>query len=217
MLTFKDNDWVKAKDLKSGTVYVFKDGRVSIYLGRNTKNEYCFYNVCTCLFVRYDSYIFTLGNYDIQLKHIMQMIDEVLHTQMQQNVLVLRTMPSLFKTTLFEDKPRVKTWYTQNLIQRPNAPKLVDDDVNVSIYVGAKDLQAGHLYYTGSNPWRSTYLYLGRNSQKEFVWWFVCNDDYLQNKSVDYFVRESECTKTNKKVRPLETNIVIDTSDIELW
>ena len=87
-------------------------------------------------------------------------------------------------------------------------------------YCGTNDLIPGHCYY-GAGVWRNTWVYLGRSSEKEFVWFFIGNDeDLLRNPTVQHILNKvtrldyNACatTKSIKKVKPLD-NIMSDKTD----
>ena len=61
----------------------------------------------------------------------------------------------------------------------------------------------GELYYTGG-LWRALYLYLGRDSQKRFCWYYVGNEEILMQNNISEYMDECERTKSNKKVKRLD-------------
>ena len=80
-------------------------------------------------------------------------------------------------------------------------------DVVGSDYVSARDLTVGCLYFSGQSPWRSTYCYMGRDEDKNFVWLYIGNEKEFKASPEKYvndpFYRCIEQTKSNKKVRLL--------------
>lgn len=79
-------------------------------------------------------------------------------------------------------------------------------------FCSVKDMIPNHVYY-GSSCWRNTWIYLGRNSKKEFVYFFIGNEDYILAHSTKDDILEYiyhwkyevlSVTKTNKKLKPIE-------------
>ena len=77
-LVYKDGDikgWLKEKDLVIGRVYLIKDGRLMLYLGKSTTGMYIFYVMASAYleYTRDDSV--TFGNYNIQVKGLVNIIN----------------------------------------------------------------------------------------------------------------------------------------------
>lgn len=79
-------------------------------------------------------------------------------------------------------------------------------------YVKVRDLVVGEFYYV-ETAWRNTFVYLGRNDNKDFVWYYIeFGDDILKNPMYntihDNIHRLGEeylfVTKRNMKVRLLK-------------
>lgn len=102
-------------------------------------------------------------------------------------------------------------WYTKPMTAVGELPELTAITGNKpnAGFVGARDLVPGNLYYSGG-CWRSSYVYLGRTSQKEFVWAHIGNAKALLHESGvsllqrhKFFIFSVDATKSNKKVKPL--------------
>lgn len=85
-------------------------------------------------------------------------------------------------------------------------------------YCGTKDLVPGRAYY-GAGVWRNTWVYLGRSSDKEYVWFFIgCEERLLNNPTLSQVLKDintfgndaCSVTKSIKKVKPIE-NLLKDT------
>lgn len=51
-----ENNWLRADDLQIGHCYLYKDGRLVVYIGRSSCNEFVFYEIASCLYRSTDSY-----------------------------------------------------------------------------------------------------------------------------------------------------------------
>lgn len=93
--------------------------------------------------------------------------------------------------------------------------------MNKNNFCSVKDMIPNHIYY-GASCWRNVWVYLGRNSKKEFVYLFIGNEEYLLKHSMKNDVLEHirrlkfetlSVTKANKKLKPIgflreESNLV---------
>lgn len=82
------------------------------------------------------------------------------------------------------------------------------------------DLKVGSMYY-GSGLWRNLWVYLGRNSKKEFVYYFIGNaKDFLSCHTAEKIINDINLlgqhvysiTKQNKKLKSV-TFLINDKSD----
>ena len=71
---------------------------------------------------------------------------------------------------------------------------------HLMLFVKTKDLIPGHVYYTGDG-WRAMYVYLGRDEDKNFLWYFVGNVDIMKKASYYAMLSKADKTKANKKVK----------------
>ena len=84
--------------------------------------------------------------------------------------------------------------------------------MNKEGFCGTNDLIPGKFYY-GVGVWRNIWCYLGRNSNKEFVWFFVSSDSIVKVPTVEQIMREAKnwnedvllVTKSTKRVKPMDT------------
>lgn len=214
-LVYKDGDikgWLKEKDLVIGRVYLIKDGRLMLYLGKSTTGMYIFYVMASAYleYTRDDGV--TFGNYNIQVKGLVNIINESMNNVGVIGCLLqYKGLPKIhgeFPLVNFEHK--YNRWYTISFTQMfsnkvpNNLPKLASM-TNKPIetgYVKAKDLVQGNIYYSGA-CWRSTYVYLGRKTSGEYIWYFVGNEKMLIGTPARDLLNHSEVTKQNKKVKPL--------------
>lgn len=207
---FKDGnykgEWLKAKDLKEGHVYIIKDGRIALYLGKSSDDMFCFYVYCCMQFKTIDYGTLSFANYELQLNSIITLCNALMqHVIYPESMLVLKGMPKIYCEFPFVDYSSVyKTWYSKSVLLLGNLPVL-SQFANVKAsrgFVGAKDLIPGELYYTGE-CWRSEYVYLGRTSDKRFIWYFIGNEDILVRSTAYQLLSRAETTRSNKKVKPL--------------
>ena len=200
------HSWLKDKDLVEGYVYIIKDGRIALYLGRDKMGKYCFYVCCNMRFKHLDSYLLSFANYDIQLLSTINMCNELFkHRIYLESVVCLKTIPKIYCRFPFVDfSSSYKVWYSKQLLLVEGLP-VISSISNTKLnngFVGAKDLIPGQLYYTGS-CWRGEWVYLGRTSDKRFIWYFIGNEDILVHSSTYQLLLSAETTKSNKKVRLL--------------
>ena len=207
---FGDNSgWLKTKDLSEGHVYILKDGRIAVYLGKTENGLYCFYICCNMHFKNVDSNrILSFANYEVQLRNVINICNDLMHCCIyKESVLLLKGLPKIYCEFPFVNYESVyKSWYLKSQISLGTLPTLCsisNKKVN-NKFVGAKDLIPGNLYYSGS-CWRSIYVYLGRKtSDKSFVWYFVGNEHILLSSNAYDLLNDVEITKSNKKLKPLE-------------
>ena len=212
-LTFKNNQWLKNNDLKQGCFYIAKDGRVLLYLGKSKEELYVFYTCCSVIIsVEKDtsslgySDVLTLANYDIIVPYVINVCKDTLNRHLyKDSLLELKNTPKLYCSFPFVSFiNEYKNWYdTSNIFYNNTLPILCLGNKSTNIFVSAKDLIPGHLYYSGG-CWRSTYVYLGRTSDKQFVWSFIGNEHTLMAESLLEILQNAYCTNSNKKVRPLK-------------
>lgn len=204
---------LKKKDLIQGHIYVIKDGRLALYLGNDPLGYYVFYcpvtaTIANCLEGRYHTHQQTLVQYELQAEFVIAYFKKVMHSVLDKEVIVhLKTLPCIrveFNLVNFEDCYR--EWYEDSEAVIEGLPKIdwdLENQDSVSLgFVGAKDLIPGELYYTGG-CWRATYLYLGRDSDGMFCWYFVGNEDILMKNDLQEYRRKMERSKTNKRCKRL--------------
>lgn len=198
---------LKDKDLVPGIVYVYKSGIVALYLGKDAYNNYLFYFMTSTLV--YEGYgEFGINNFEVQS----QIINYAVQVNMQNPCdpsLMSKTsgVPTVYAPyPLCDLRQNYKSWYIKSMLAYPNLPQLQEyTGQKGAQFVSAKDLVPGKIYY-GGDGWRNSYVYLGRTSHGEFVYSFIGNEkDLIRYKSdVDYWLRDADCLKTNKKVKSLD-------------
>lgn len=68
-LVFNDNVFLKKKDISFGHVYLFKDGRLGVYLGTSVDEQFVFYILAKALLQSTENWrVLTIAHYDIQVK-----------------------------------------------------------------------------------------------------------------------------------------------------
>lgn len=206
---------LKKKDLVQGHIYVIKDGRLALYLGNDPLGYYVFYcpvtaTITNCLEGKYRTHQQTLVQYELQVEFVIDYFKKVMHSVLDKEAVVhLKTLPCIrveFNLVNFEDCYR--EWYEDSEAVIEGLPKIdwdseKQDSASLG-FVGAKDLIPGEVYYTGG-CWRATYLYLGRDSDGMFCWYFVGNEDILMKNDLQEYRRKMERSKTNKRCKRLST------------
>lgn len=203
-----ENNWLRADDLQIGHCYLYKDGRLVVYIGRSSCNEFVFYEIASCLYKSTDSYyIHTLAHYEDQVKMLSALAIKIMGKKIDiTSLVVLKGMPKLYCEFPYCDfESTLGDWWEKNIKAGAKLPELTQNAKKnaKNIYVGAKDIVPGELYYTGG-LWRSLYLYLGRDSQKNFCWYFVGNENILRRNDLREYLVNCERTKSNKHVKKLE-------------
>lgn len=191
--------FLKKSELVKGGSYIFKDGKVCIYLGLDVDSRFIFYHVgCVCILNELSCRIL---HRDIQLEAISGMIS-VLFTRPADSVAVLdyRTLPYILQREESLGVVNISVWWTKSALYNSNLPILTDNPVNS--YVNSKDLVRGELYYSG-NCSDSVFVFIGRKTNGEFVWQSVRNRDCQSLVSSGFNLRRICITKNNKKVKPL--------------
>lgn len=209
-LVFEDNKFLAKRDLQIGHVYVKKEGILLLYLGKDSWNRFVFYNLASVLFEKANEYNhITLAHYELQVNYLISLCDAVMHTGCNARQIVpLKNFPSLYVDFEVVDYSKeVNAWYAEAKKVNDSLPEIDTKDAanekNTDLYVGAKELVPGELYYTGG-LWRALYLYLGRDSQKRFCWYYVGNEEILMQNNISEYMDECERTKSNKKVKRLD-------------
>ena len=200
---------IKEKELVIGNLYIKKDGIVVVYLGKTFSQKFLFYKVAqlngyldsSSLGVKFELY-----NKDIQLKYITPMIKEEMQTTLDKRCVVgtktfnnyMWKYPDLSFT-----QEELRLWLQKNELLGLSLFKdlaTLQGKEEVNLYVKTKDLIPGHVYYSGDG-WRAIYVYLGRDEDKNFLWYFVGNVDIMKKASYYAMLSKADKTKANKKVK----------------
>ena len=223
-LTFKDcefdydSKWLGTKEVKVGYVYILKDGRIAMYLGKTEQDMYCFYVFCKMQFKNLPDRVLSFANYEVQVAGIVNMCKESMnYPAYRESVLELKNLPKIYCEFPFaEFTESYESWYKNSFDTHKDLPSLcvISNVKPDGGYVSAKDLIPGHLYCAGEYR-RDVYVYLGRKSIKEFLWYFVRSVDTLLSSTAYRLIRESDSTKSNKKVKPL--NNALTDPNVKLW
>lgn len=228
-MEYRDGEFKKA-DLKKGHFYITNDNRVLMYLGIDKAyGKFNFYEIAGCLpneRLMDQEYREALSQYtyptdyneinnikkylhlvhhNMQVDSIKSMIENIFKEPVEKSsVLQYKGVPRIISEFHYIEKEKeLDSWYLSDKNKDSNLPALVnpDNDKMPSVYVSAKDLKPGHIYYTGS-AWRSTYCYLGRDNDNNFCWAFIGNTQRFIREPVNYW--DIDRTKSNKKVKPIE-------------
>lgn len=147
-----NSDFLKARDLQVGCLYLVKDGRLVIYLGKDTLDRFIFYNIANCLYMRgYRN--MTLAHYDAQVQYLVAMARAVLSRKVDVAKLgVYRSIPKLCCEFPYIAFSLVcADWYNKSMVGMKGFPVLASPSRPAnSGFVSSKDLIPGRCYYTGS-------------------------------------------------------------------
>lgn len=188
-LLLNEREFLKKREIKFGHVYIFKDGRLGLYLGTSLDNQFVFYILAKAHLVQTDDYgILTFAHYENQVKFLIELSDELLQSKCDKKCVIrLTSLPDLycdFNYISYDKGNKLQLWHERNKDESKTLQRLIEFTENkkpIVSFVSAKDLIPGELYYTGS-LWRSLYMYLGRDSKNNFCWYFVGNEDILIKK-----------------------------------
>ena len=206
-LILDTHHFLSKQELQKGHVYVQKDGRLTIYLGKDVFDRYVFYDLAGILFESTGEFgQLTLGHHENQVHSLTNMCNTLMKLPCNvRQIRELKGVPSLYSDYKYVNyESIIDDWCEKNKRLNNNFPSLVQDakEASKKVWVSAKDLVPGELYYTGS-LWRALYLYLGRDSQNRFCWMFVGNESELIKNNFSYYRYNMERTKSNKKCKPL--------------
>lgn len=224
-IKWKDNyrDYLKKSDLVEGLVYVFKDGRLALYVGRTSwDSKFVFYILGNVPLVGVGNYDLVLMHSEVSDKMLRTLAEVVIKQEMfDPNCLhILTTMPKLlgiYPGMDYRDVYR-RQYLKWGMLGKDTVPELMEPrktgtkDTKPECLVSAKDLKSGVFYHTGQDSWRKTYLFLGRYQEygvgKVFVWSFFGGDnnkvDTMSLSDLRYYLSSAESTKSNKKVQPVK-------------
>lgn len=210
-INFNSDEFLSEKNIKEGHVYIAKDGRILLYLGKDSLSRFIFYIFGCAMFCNYNnSYsILTISNYEIQVKYLIELCNACMSNNLyKESILVLKGLPRLYVEFSYVDYSKVfKNWYTKNKLLLGDLPVLdFSNKNNDTCFVKSKDLVPGNLYYSGS-CWRATYVFLGRTKNNLYAWYFVGNTDKVLNATAKELMGNIHFTKSNKKVRNLKDAI----------
>lgn len=206
-LTFDIDHFLSKQELQRGHIYVQKDGRLTIYLGKDIYDRYVFYDLAGILFESTGEYgKLTIGHYATQVHSLTATCNTLMKSPCNlRQIRSLKGVPSLYSDYKYINYEAViDDWCEKNKKLTDKFPNLVKDvkETSKKVWVSARDLVPGELYYTGS-LWGGLYLYLGRDSQNRFCWMFVGNEERLIQNDFSYYRYNMERTKSNKKCKRL--------------
>lgn len=204
---------IKAKDLIIGNLYITKGGVVFLYLGKSLSQKFIFYRVAhLCGYFDSDikGHTYEIYYQDIQLNYVTQMIKAELQSKLDKRCIYgtkylngfLWNYPDLSFT-----QDEVKLWLQKNELLGLSLFKdlaTLQGKEEVDLYVKSKDLIPGHVYYNG-NGWRNMYVYLGRDDNKKFLWYFIGNTENMRRMSMLEMSLHCDKTVSNKKVKDVWT------------
>lgn len=206
-LILDNHHFLSKQELQKGHVYVQKDGRLTIYLGKDVFDRYVFYDLAGILFESTGEFgKLTLGHYENQVHSLTNICNTLMKLPCNiRQIRELKGVPSLYSDYKYVNyESIIDDWCEKNKRLNTNFPSLIQDvkEASKKVWVSAKDLVPGELYYTGG-LWRSMYLYLGRDSKKNFCWYYVGNESVLMENDINRYLGNCERAKNNKKCKRL--------------
>ncbi len=227
-LHFEDTgEYLKARDLHEGKIYIFKDGRVCLYLGcidgRDYKLFYRFTSILTD-----DNNILLHGEF--AYNYLCGFIRGVMQQPLNKGALHWVKMPKLIaelQGVSFESDYYL--WYTKNKFMQPDIPVIVQKGTVLTSerkgYVTVKELVAGRVYAAGDASYADCYVYLGRvrhDGKLCFLWCYIGNDNAFRSSPIGYIQHwaggDISITQANKKLRPSDnwgSTVYISEADLQ--
>lgn len=214
MANARYEDFITKKALQEGKVYVHKDGRLSLFVGYGDYNEFIFYELAHVLFVSVGGGVdFAHGK--VQVEHLSYMCEAVMKQEISlKSLLCYKSFPQLYgEFSYVSYDSELVEWWSRNKkslgSKLPTIPNLEGGGKVKSLFVSAKDLVPGEFYYTGDS-WRSIFLYLGRDRDGLFCWYYVGDPEgLLRGGTCTIGYSNTYRTKANKKCKLLK-NIYSD-------
>lgn len=210
---FKNETFLKEKDIQPGLCYISKDSYVRLYLGRDKQGRFVFYQL-GMIELRYVDYYHTkIAKEELQNKYLSAMFNVLMQKPIREEYLLhYKTLPKLYGTfdaVDFKTNNYYMQWCNNNCIQIQEK-KPSNHDLG---FVKARDLEVGRVY---GNEWRNKFIYLGRGSEGSFIWCFIGNDEYLVKNPIkavnDSIIIYSNIypTKSNKKIKRNNQHLLKD-------
>lgn len=195
------------KELVPGKYYLVKDGRVFLYVGVGANGKLIFMNVgaVTVLCGWYEG---TVLNYDLILPALKLSCDIFIKnaSKLQKgSVLYYKTLPVIYAELIeLGQCSNVVDVYreTPAFLESKNdiaTAKLTPEDRG---FVSSKNLVVGRMY----GGWRNWHIYLGRNKDKEFCWFYYGSADSAGateervSQRILCWPGDIQVTKANKKI-----------------
>ena len=155
-LLLNEREFLKKKEIKFGHVYIFKDGRLGLYLGTSLDNQFVFYILARAHLVQTDDYgLLTFAHYENQVKFLIGLSDELLQSKCDKKCVIrLTSLPDLycdFNYISYDKGNKLQLWHERNKDESKTLQRLIEFTENkkpIVSFVSAKDLIPGELYYT---------------------------------------------------------------------
>lgn len=206
-------------NLQSGSIYLFKNGDVMLYIGRDVANNYVFQKLMGVVLYKTPIEL-QLPNSAAQYAALQACVDTTMKNPCNPLCLVsIKRLPTIyFEWNLEPVKKGYENWYLRSMGVNNNLPRLTFEYLRGSVdnwYTHSKDLFRGLLYYVDTDPIR-VYLYLGRQSDGSFVWSAIKNvaDLQMNRNNVAFWLQNNiKLTEKSKRVRRLDD---ITDDDVEI-
>jgi len=198
-----------------GKVYMWRDGWLRMYLGRNNRDETVFYTLARCGLENSDFNEVRIVHQKEQSEFLNGLIKQLLHSAWDVDFICSYTSKPKIRMVWADYTEEFSTFIDREKEKlEPFAITYESSDKNAGFsFVKAKDLIAGAVYFSGSSPWRSTYIYLGRDKTKRYVYVFVgtpkrlieCPEKYLSNGVAVEHLKACKKVHEYKFANPSET------------
>lgn len=166
---------ITKENVHIGSLYIYKSGKVALYLGRNEQGRYRFYTVgAIALFDEYHiEDVFTIYYEDLEFKYLLAKVNELMQRPMQKNLLAeMIGIPVLiYEIPFMSETDTYKLFAKRNLLGMESVQLCMKQDysdIDNPQPIKPKDLKVGFVYIGKRNLGSAsegspTVIYLGRS------------------------------------------------------
>lgn len=117
-LVFRNDEFLKKGNLVIGHVYLYKDGRLVVYLGKNNFDKFVFYTLANVLYTNIDWHTLTLAHYNTQIEYLIGLSETLMKHKCDIDCIVeLKGMPQLYCEFPFISYDKeLSLWWTKNVV-----------------------------------------------------------------------------------------------------
>ncbi len=165
---------ITKENVHIGSLYIYKSGKVALYLGRNEQGRYRFYTVgAIALFDEYHiEDVFTIYYEDLEFKYLLAKVNELMQRPMQKNLLAeMIGIPVLiYEIPFMSETDTYKLFAKRNLLGMESVQLCMKQDysdIDNPQPIKPKDLKVGFVYIGKRNLGSASeggtgFIYLGR-------------------------------------------------------
>ena len=183
---YRTTKYKRGNKLKQGHLYMFKNGKVNLYLGRMYDSGYLFYLFDAFPLINYKEFILGRNklSYDDRLFGILdydyhsERIKDRASSFLKGNEIDVERLHVVFSPKVYEDLgffDEFNDWYITNKMFGNISNINEDLTLNPPVKVKTKDLIEGKIYASGFDRFTipthlNFYCYCGRDKDKNYIW-----------------------------------------------